>query len=153
MLTCALALAGACGEVTSPEDELSAARQRWESWGPASYDLVVRRNFCECSPEMLEPIVIAVRNGAVSRYHLDDGQPVVEPGLQYPDVPGLFDLVETEMERSYKAGASYDPVTGAPLGIFVDRTQEGIDDEFGLIVELRGPGPLPSSPSGGRKLR
>jgi hypothetical protein len=37
----------ACSDATSPTDELAAARRRWESWGPASYDLVVRK-ICEC---------------------------------------------------------------------------------------------------------
>jgi hypothetical protein len=133
-------LAAACGDVTSPADELTAARRRWEAWGPASYDLVVGRGACECLPGATARIVVAVRNGTVSRYHLEDGRAVVEPYLSYPDVPGFFEMIAREIADGRTVAVRYDAATGAPLQIDVDRQDWATDGGYSVGIALRNPG-------------
>jgi hypothetical protein len=96
-LAAALLVLTACGDgflagtrfVTS----LRAARARWASSGIDSYELTVRR-LCFCG--FVEPVRVKVVDGAiVSRTIVSTGEPV--PAMYasaYPDVPGLFAIVE-----------------------------------------------------------
>jgi hypothetical protein len=129
----------ACGDSTSPTDELTVAQQRWASWGPASYDLILRRGACECSSLAVRPMVVVVRGGAIeSKYYLDTGEPLVDPWATFaPDVPGLFSLIAGALSEGHTVESTYDPVTGAPREIVVDREAMPVDGGYSLTAELR----------------
>jgi hypothetical protein len=133
----------ACGDVTSPTDELTAARKRWEAWGVASYDLVVQRGPCFCPIEAMDKIVVAVRGGSITRYHFDDGAPVVSVSHEFPAVPGLFDLIATAIANGSVVEVDYDPSTGTPLHIVIDRQDMPVDGGSELYIMLRDPQPIP----------
>ena len=129
----------ACSDATAPSDELTAARRRWEAWGPTSYDLVVQRGPCECIPFWLERVVVSVRGDAVTRYYLDTLQPVTEAALQHPAAPGLFDMIASEIAAGRTVEVKYDALTGVPLQIDVDRQDWPVDGGSSLTIELRKP--------------
>ena len=124
-----LALAGGCSDANAPMNELSAAEARWASYGPASYDLTIAST-CFCTPAMSGPVLVSVRNGVVvSRTYVETGQPViVEFSDRFPDVNGLFLKIRRLMEDGAQAvDAEYDPVTGYPRQIGIDRDAMPLD--------------------------
>ena len=141
LVAAVIAMVAACGDATSPTDELSAARHRWEAWGPASYDLILRRGACECSSIAVRPIVVIVRTGVIqTKYYLDTGDPIVDSWATYaPDVPGLFNLISGSLSDGHTVEASYDSMTGLPREIVVDRDLMPLDGGYSLTVELRPP--------------
>lgn len=132
-------LAAACAEATSPTDELTAARRRWEAWGPSSYDLVLRRSACECSSFAVRPIVVVVREGVIqSKYYLDTGESLVDPWAAFaPAVPGLFQLISGALADGHTVESEYDPITGVPREVVVDREAMPVDGGYSLSIELR----------------
>ena len=142
----AVLMATACGDATSPADELTAARHRWKRGG-VSYDLLVQRDGCECLSGATDKIVVSVREGVVSRHRFDDEQPVLEPFLQYPPVPGLFDFIATSISEGQTVMVKFDAATGAPLRIEVNPQDVALDGAYALTIELRSPVPLPPPPA------
>src|SRR4051812_5712881 len=89
-----LVVLASCGDITSPKDELTAARQRWDAWGPASYDLIVQRGPCECIA-WTDKVLVSVRNGVATRSYYPSGAPIDNGALWYPLVPEFFDEIAT----------------------------------------------------------
>lgn len=109
----------ACGDATAPSDELRDAEQRWAAWGPASYDLTIHPA-CFC---LLNPVIVQVRAGVVtSREYLSlVGGPVPDASVShYPDVPGLFARIRSELAEGNIGSVEYDAVTGYPIRIVFD---------------------------------
>jgi hypothetical protein len=135
-----LPLVAGCSDPSAPSDDLAGARGRWERWGAATYELTIHRS-CECLREVALPVIVSVKNGQVqSRTYVLDGAPVADRFVEFfPDVPGLFDLIQQTVARGSTVEARYDAVTGAPLEILVDRQYWNIDGGFGLYARLVTP--------------
>lgn len=131
-----------CSDV-GPADELSAARKRWELWGPATYDVVVSR-YCECTQEMAGPVQVSVRNLVVeSRRYVSSGEAVREGfAPNFPDVPGLFELIASAIRDGELADVEYDAETGLPASIMLDLDgpeTNGVDGEISIGAVLVSP--------------
>ena len=132
-----LALA-ACGDglPVSPRFLLTfrAARERWQSRGIASYELTIRR-LCYCG--LVDPVRVRVVDAViVSRTVVPTGEPVPAVYERYfPDVPGLFAIVEQAMVDADELDAKYDPVYGFPSEINIDWIENAIDDEVTYSAE------------------
>ena len=96
---------------------LAAARSLWERRGPDDYSITISRS-CECLPGMSEPAVVVVREGVVeSRTYVRTGLPVpTEFAGGYPDVEGLFELIEEGLvaEGNGELSVDYHPAYGYP---------------------------------------
>jgi hypothetical protein len=127
-----LALAG-CVFGPSDADRLDEARRRWAAQGIEHYVMTVSRG-CFCAgPYRVE---VRVTGTGVQRTDLDTGQPVTGPAAAwFPDVPGLFRLVE-EAFRTAKGPVTvrFHPTRGYPTDVQVDPLPNAIDDEYAYTV-------------------
>lgn len=121
---------------TGPTEQLAAlnrARDRWAEQNIPAYAFTIRRA-CFCAGPL--NIEVQVNQTVVTRTDLDTGLPV-DPqfaGLA-PDIPGLFQMIETEIRRPPAAlEAVYHPGLGYPTSFSVDRIRDAIDDEFGFTL-------------------
>lgn len=129
---CACSLVDPEGSARARLDE---ARTRWEAVGPSAYHLVEAR-VCFCGQEFLGPVVLTVTPSGVARVYQASGEPVA-PALErfFPTVPGLFNAIEEALHAGvHRVEARYDPATGAPLEIYIDREERAIDEEVRWIV-------------------
>lgn len=125
-----LLLAG-CG-VTDPAESFQAGRNRWNSLGIVDYRFELSRA-CECLP--IGAVRIVVENGVVvSRTVVATGEPL-EAGMvpHYPDIPGLFDLIDDAYRRAIDVRVTFDQHYGYPRSASIDYF-EGADDEIALAV-------------------
>lgn len=133
MALLALFAAAACdspfGLGDDGEGDLEDNRELWENRGFASYDLTVRQ-LCFCG--FVEPVRVMVRNGVrTGVIVVSSGDPVTAPFADhFPDVPGLFDIVEDAIERdAHELEVRYDPTLGVPVHIEIDYEENTIDEE------------------------
>lgn len=137
-LAAALLVLTACGDgflaSTRFVTSLRAARARWASSGIDSYELTVRR-LCFCG--FVEPVRVKVVNGAiVSRTVVTTGEPVPELfASYYPDVPGLFAIVEEAANEADDLDTEFDPNYGYPAEISIDWWENAVDDEVVYLAE------------------
>ena len=130
-------LAASCGDgPTGPDDELHAARRRWEGARPAAYAFTFSR-ICFCPTEITRPTVVTVRGGVVESLRYVDGGAPVDPRFAsaFPTIDGLFDAIEAALARppaSFRA--TYDPARGYPVEVDVDPIRDAVDDEVGYRV-------------------
>ena len=126
-----VSLAG-CRSPAGPGEVLQAARARWAEAGIADYSITVRRS-CECTPEMIGPVVVEVRGGAVvSRQYSSNGA-AVSPGLaaSFPSVEGLFEILDDAARtRAQRVEARYDSQLGYPTYVAIDPDRLVADDEI-----------------------
>jgi hypothetical protein len=113
---------------------LRAAHARWERRGTDSYEITVRR-VCFCG--FVEPVRVKVVDGTiVSRTVVSTGDQV--PTLyasQYPDIPGLFAIVEEAATEADKLHTEFDATYGFPTIISIDWIENAVDDEVGYVME------------------
>jgi len=134
----ALLVLTACGDgflsSTRFVASLRAARARWESRGIDSYELTVRR-LCFCA--FVEPVRVKVLDGViVSRTVVSSGEPVPEVyASSYPDVPGLFAIVEQASIDADEFDTDFDPDYGYPTEISIDWIENAVDDEVVYLAE------------------
>ena len=123
--------ASGCGDAVAPRVELERARVTWARANIDTYVFVVRRT-CECLPAGSGPVEVDVRNGAVqSRTYLDGTQVRPEIAHVFPDVPGLFAMIEDAMNRRPdRMSVEYDAHSGFPKEVFVDFSASVGDDEM-----------------------
>ena len=138
MFVTAVAIAfapAACSDATGPDDRLAAARRQWSSAGPAAYSVTLGRG-CFCAQEVPSPVVITVRNGVIeSRHYKTTGAPVSPAYADaFPDVEGLFDVIEDALENADRVDVKYHSTLGYPLEIFIDYIRNAIDDELAYMV-------------------
>ena len=137
-LAAALLVVAACddGSPVSIQRVLSlrAAHARWEGSGIDSYELTVRR-VCFCG--FVEPVRVKVVDGViVSRTIASTGEPV--PAVYtsyYPDVPGLFAIVEEAATDAHEFDAEFDANYGYPTEISIDWIMNVADDEEAYLAE------------------
>jgi hypothetical protein len=128
----ALAALGLAACATGPSDqlaELQRQREQWAAQGISTYVFTVRRS-CFCGGPL--HVEIKVGQVAIVRTDLDTGLPVpAELASLYPDVPGLFAIVQREIELpAAELAVSYDAARGFPARIAVDPIENAVDDEY-----------------------
>jgi hypothetical protein len=119
------------------ESDFQAAVKRWETSGPASYDLEL-----ELTGNRPGKIHVEVRDGEVVRMTRDGVEPKQQRTWYYWSVPGQFDTIEQELGMARDPAASFkspqatqmviwaefDPKSGYPLKY--DRVVLGTDFEI-----------------------
>lgn len=132
-----VAALGACGGVAPLEltnTALENQRARWQASGIRDYQYEYRQQ-CECVPALLEPALIEVRRGMVTRVvYQKTGQPA-SPDAQalFPTIDELFDRIDDAI-RSDAAMliVSYDSALGYPTQIDIDYDLQVVDDEVSI---------------------
>jgi hypothetical protein len=123
---------GACGGPTAPEQQLQAARLKWERRRPAAYTFTIAR-LCFCTQEGIGPVIVSVRDGVVeSRTYVAGGAAVAPTYADFfPTVDGLFDLIENARRQGADAiDVTYDPLLGFPVVTSIDYVRAMADDEL-----------------------
>jgi len=136
LLCAALGAVIACGEATGPSLwDLSLNRAKWDARGPDSYSFEYRRAFCECTPEMVQPVRITVANGqVVAVVNVVTGDTIPAPAFRYT-IDGLFDAVsQTIAGKPYRMSVNYDPQLGYPTSAIADLYEQMVDDDWGFSV-------------------
>lgn len=126
----------ACGDglPSAPLFVRRAALERWQHSGIDSYELTVQR-ICYCLST--EPVRVRVENGVVvSRTFVSTGQPVPSSYASlYPDVPGLFAIVEEAARDADDLETRFDATYGFPTEISIDWEERAVDDEVTYRTE------------------
>ena len=141
-----LVAAVACS-VSGPDPEpnplagLAEARQRWIASGISDYDLRMRRSCGECLPTSALHVVVSVSGGVKTVSLAETGVEVLALPQTYPDVDGLFDLIEQMALAGAAVEVEYDGARGFPRVVSVDPVPGAVDDEFGFVIEELIPGP------------
>lgn len=136
-----VAVAVACS-VSGPEREgdplarLLEARQRWQANGVTEYELAMRRSCGECPPSAASAVIISVSAGGSVVSLAGNGDPV-DPSFAglYPDIDGLFELIENALANGGEVVVDYDDERGYPRSVSIDAVPQAVDDEFGYVVE------------------
>ena len=138
--TSILLLALACS-VSGPDDDgnglagLTEAIQAWQASGISDYQLAMRRTCGECPPTSALAVVVTVSGGEKTVSLATNGEPVEALPQTYPDVEGLFDLIEDMVLAGAGVDVDYDDELGYPRSISVDPVPDAIDDEFGYVID------------------
>ena len=137
-LAAALLVLTACGDgffaTTRFVTSLRAARARWASSGIDDYELTVRR-LCFCG--FVEPVRVKVVDGAiVSRTVVSTGEPLSALyASYYPDVPGLFAIVEQATTNAHELDVEFDATYGFPTDVSIDWEENTVDEEVVYLAE------------------
>lgn len=133
LITVLLPLMAGCGVLDSdrPRDQLKRAMAKWAQANLTSYDYVVQR-LCFCPS--VSPIRVTVIGGqVVARIDTTTGLPVApNQASLYPDVAGLFALVEDAYDRADAINVTFDQAYGFPTSAVIDYVKDAIDDELTL---------------------
>ena len=150
----AVALLAACGTApaapptapsapsapAAPVDGLASARAAWAAAGARDYDLVVGRS-CFCVETGV--LHVTVRGGVAVRTAVEappgrpSGTPLPTPRQLPSSVDALFREIADRQADSATVKVAYDPTTGVPLRIDVDRLKDAVDDEVSYLVSYR----------------
>ena len=141
-----IGLAGAC-YIVDPgpggrDQDLERARERWEATGPDAYRTVVSRR-CFCGPDSFGPVVVTVTGTGVTRVYQDrpTAQVPTDQSSWFPTVAEAFDIIQEAFDQdAHRVDVRYDPATGAPLDIYIDRVERAVDEE--MRYELTPPEPV-----------
>lgn len=131
-------LSAACLDNSGPnpgEQIFQSSLDQWNSEGPDSYDMVLRRQTISANPDL--SVLITVRNGVVVSRIYDGTTIPVEPANAslYPDVPGLFDFLKEAMDSDpFLLNAEYDETYSYPQLITLDRYAGRTDDNVTYTV-------------------
>ena len=134
LLTIACSISGPDGE-ENPLAGLPEARQAWLASGISDYELAMRRTCGECPPTSALAVVVTVSGGVKTVSLASNGEPVESLPRTYPDVEGLFRLIEEMVLAGADVEADYDGELGFPRSISVDPVPDAVDDEFGYEVD------------------
>ena len=113
---------------------LQTQRDVWDAQGITDYRITVER-MAFTPPELAQPVVVEVRGGqVVSRTYEATGLPVNPATASWwPDVPGLFQIVEDHIAGgSVQVDVIYDPTFGHPTSIVIDVHLGMADDGQGI---------------------
>ena len=119
-------LFSACGG--QARDTLETNRALWTSQALTDYSYHFKRS-CFCGEPSISPVTIEVHDSEISVTY-EDGQPMEQEYLQYfPDIPGLFGIVDNAISKADSLDVQYDSSYGYPTHISVDFMKNAIDDE------------------------
>ena len=134
-MAAALAMFPSCTDFgEAPETSLSFQQARWKSFNIDSYTMVQGRG-CFC-PGPFAVSMLVVRDTIRQVMDLRDSSlvPVNEWYMWYT-VDGLFDWAwRIKSTNPHQFTARFDPQYGYPTSIFVDQSQNAVDDEFGYTI-------------------
>jgi Family of unknown function (DUF6174) len=142
LATAVVLLSGlACGclgnDGPDPGEQIyESSLELWNTEGPASYDMVLRRQTISANPDLR--VVITVRNEVVtSRIYFGTDIPVTgDAAASFPDIPGLFALLREAMDGDpYLVSALYDETYGYPRELTLDETAASTNDNVTFTVE------------------
>lgn len=110
--------------------DLLAAETQWHQHKPSRYSYTLQRS-CFCSPEFTKPIKIEVSGNSVTKATVDDLPLSLERRADALTVEGLFNVVRKALDdKVERLEVRYDPTTGIPLSISVDRSKQIADEEM-----------------------
>jgi hypothetical protein len=139
-----LLLLTACGDgffaTTRGIPDFREARARWRLAGIDDYTMLLRRD-CYCP--WVGPVRVTVRdNVVVARIVVETGQPLA-PAIAdlYPDVDGLFALLESAIADADLVRATYHHRYGVPVDLRIDWRATVADEEVGYVVTDFAPAP------------
>jgi hypothetical protein len=129
----ALAAGGCKSGIDPSEDQLLEARRRWAEAAVASYSMVITRAGLQGSPVIVK---VTVTQGQVSdRRYTDTNDPVpAADHPKFPNVEGLFDLVQDAFDRADGVSVSFDPTYGFPTSIVIDYVRSSLTDDVTLAI-------------------
>lgn len=127
-----------CGN--AEEDALNAAQERWEEAQITDY--TVRAGYFyfgrSAFRDPTDDALVTVRDGAVASaigFDHDDQTHSVSLGSDdfrsWYTVEGMFRVIEDALKTADQVTVDYDPETGIPLDVEIDRHEEALDDELG----------------------
>jgi hypothetical protein len=102
--------------------ELAAARERWEAAAIGDHRLVVQDDCGECGPEFSAPSEVVVW----------DGEPYASGAAL--TVESVFARVERALANGEDVEATYDPDTGVPTEVWIDREARAYDGGVHLLI-------------------
>jgi hypothetical protein len=123
------------GDERDPLTRLADGRAKWGANGPGEYELAMRRSCGECLPEGALAVVVSVSSGGTTVSLAQNGERIDAQAGLYPDVEGLFDLIETHILAGAEVEVEYDGDLGYPRSISIDPVPDAVDDEFGYVVD------------------
>lgn len=114
---------------------LVVAKARWERASIDSYEMTVLRQCGECPT--FHPVRLTVSGGVVvSRVDVVTGEALIwYLADDFPDVPGLFALVEQAAAEAHDLAVTYHTTYGFPTVISIDWMPVHVDDEIVYRVE------------------
>ncbi|HET9332702.1 MAG TPA: DUF6174 domain-containing protein [Gemmatimonadota bacterium] len=134
LLAVACSLSGP-GDEGDPLARLEASRAKWVANGPSEYELAMRRSCGECLPEGALAVVVSVSSGGTTVSLAQNGERIENQSGLYPDVDGLFELIEIHILAGADVEAEYDGDLGFPRSVSIDPVPDAVDDEFGYVVD------------------
>lgn len=123
------------GDEGDPLDRLDESRAKWVANGPSEYELAMRRSCGECLPDGALAVVVSVSSGGTTVSLAQNGERIEDQSGLYPDVDGLFELIETYILAGGEVEAEYDGDLGYPRSVSIDPVPDAVDDEFGYVVD------------------
>jgi len=116
-----------------PGDDLATNRRHWQSQRITDYQVQFRMS-CFCVPDVIAPVVLQVRGGAiVSVTRVSDGVAVPPSrwkGIYYT-VDQMFALIaDAQAKGADEVRVSYDAVLRYPTTVFIDQSIRLADDEW-----------------------
>jgi hypothetical protein len=112
-------------------------RYLWNRTNISNYRITVS-NSCFCTAESRGPVVITVRNGAITSVTLVATGQAVDPQLfqRYGTITSLFNVIQDAINRkAFSLDVRYDPKLGYPTQISVDYDSRIADEEIFLTIE------------------
>ena len=123
------------GDEGDPLARLEASRAKWVANGPSEYELAMRRSCGECLPDGALAVVVSVSSGGTTVSLAQNGERIEDEAGLYPDVDGLFELIETHILAGAEIDAEYDGELGYPRSVSFDPVPDAVDDEFAYVVD------------------
>jgi hypothetical protein len=128
-------------ELDTLQAELNANIVKWQQAGLSDYTFEFSVS-CSCLTSITAPVRVTVRdtNTIESISYVETGEPVTEYLDLYLTVGGMFDMIQEAIDmRVANLTVSYDPETGYPTNVFVDRDFMMADEERGFEVRNLDP--------------
>jgi hypothetical protein len=126
---------GACDDDPVSPLGLVVAKGRWERANIDRYEMTVLRQCGECPN--FHPVRLTISGGVVvSRIDAVTGEQLLwYLADDFPDVPGLFELVEEAARTAHDVAVTYHPTYGFPTVLSIDWMPDHVDDEVSYRVE------------------
>jgi hypothetical protein len=136
MLLVAVVSGLACDAQNEIKESLNRHRQQWASQEISSYRYQLRVN-CFCPPEITDPVIVEVRDGAtISVSYAATGRPAESRYFEkYDSVDELFLVIDDALgRRAAEISVTYDEKLSLPTRIYIDFVKQAIDDEIAYDV-------------------